>query len=67
MSIVDIEQHRIRCPHCLLGGAVLTVERRGKGDVRAELGIPLTCDKCARPFRARARVQFIGVALEDAA
>lgn len=59
-------RHRIACPYCRVGAAILTIETRG-GEIRAEGLDALRCDTCRRFFRIRTQVQFVGVRMESVA
>lgn len=57
------EAHRITCPYCQAGAAVVVVERRGE-QVSVDLAEPRRCDLCRRFFKLKPRLQLVGVPLE---
>lgn len=62
---MDVKHHRIRCPYCVFGGATIEVKVEGKAFVQADIGTPVQCDRCRRPFKIRPRVKFVGRRIEE--
>ena len=69
------ELHRVRCPYCEIGGAIVTVTREhahnGKpGQVQVDLNQIVRCDTCKdthghpNPFRIQPMFSIRGVGLD---
>ena len=61
---MDAEIHHITCPHCLVGGANVVIDRPGGNGVLVDLRAAHKCDKCKRYFGLKPKLQFIGAPLE---
>lgn len=51
--------HRISCPYCQIGAAIVEVENVG-GALQFPLREPVKCDACKRHFKLKIRVKLYG-------
>lgn len=63
ISTRTAERHRITCPYCLVGAAVIIIERTGDS-IEANLKEPVTCDTCHKYFLVRPQVKLVGKRME---
>ena len=57
------QPHLITCPHCLVGGAVVTVKYRSDGSLQLPLKDPVRCLSCDRWFAIRCQLKMNGAPL----
>lgn len=57
------EHHRITCPYCVIGYALVTVYRDGR-EINLNLDDCPKCVCCDRYFRVQPQMQLVGVRLE---
>lgn len=53
------QAHRITCPHCTVGAAIVTTEQR-KGAVDIPNGKIVTCESCGRHFLIGVQIKLYG-------
>ena len=58
------EQHKISCPYCLVGWAVIQISRDGSAITYDLDGYP-SCIKCKRYFEVKRQLRLYGAPLEQ--
>jgi uncharacterized Zn-finger protein len=61
------EAHRITCPYCQAGAAVVVMDKwTGGGEVKVQVDLkePRKCDLCGRYFKLKPTTTLVGVPLD---
>lgn len=59
-ELVEQQTHRIKCPLCVGGYALVKVEKT-RGGAEFDINEPRKCLRCGKYFRLKAVLQIIGV------